>query len=196
MHSFLGLIAPGNCPFLPRAALPSVIVSGLSQAGEVRQPRHQETSCRQNEDSGYVKDKGRGSIIPFFYIPLRPSLRDPSWPCLSQVILPLRNLTRHWLTSHLPGAKQGEVKDSRGDCPYQEDKLCLLSGLWSQGLFTQPQPWGVTASETRQSSSQEAILSLWLHMIFSLCMHVFAQISSSNEDPSHTRFGPTLMNSF
>ena len=39
MYSFLGLIAPGNCPFLPRAAPPSCIASGLSQAGEVRQPR-------------------------------------------------------------------------------------------------------------------------------------------------------------
>ena len=35
IHSFLGLIAPGKCPFLPRAGtLPSGIVSGLSQVGE------------------------------------------------------------------------------------------------------------------------------------------------------------------
>ena len=39
MYSFLDLITLGNHPFLPRAAPPSGIVSGLSQAGEVRQPR-------------------------------------------------------------------------------------------------------------------------------------------------------------
>ena len=37
MHSFF--INPGNHPFLHRAALPFSIVSGLSQVGEVRQPR-------------------------------------------------------------------------------------------------------------------------------------------------------------
>ena len=39
MYFFLGLVALGNHQFLPRAALSSGIVSGLSQAGEVRQPR-------------------------------------------------------------------------------------------------------------------------------------------------------------
>ena len=37
MHSFF--INPGTHPFLHRAALPFSIVSGLSQVGEVRQPR-------------------------------------------------------------------------------------------------------------------------------------------------------------
>ena len=74
MHSFLGLIPQGICPSQHRTALPSVIVSGLRQAGEVRQPRDEETSCRQNEDSGYVKAEGRGSITPFFYSPPSPSL--------------------------------------------------------------------------------------------------------------------------
>ena len=32
-----------------------------------------------------------------------------------------------------PGAKQGEVKGAEA-APLPEDKLCLLSGLWSQGL--------------------------------------------------------------
>ena len=27
--------------------------------------------------------------------------------------------------------------------PYQKDKLCLLSGLWPQGLFTQPSHGGL-----------------------------------------------------
>ena len=39
MHSFLGLIALGTGPFQHRAAPTSGIVSGLSQAGEVKQPR-------------------------------------------------------------------------------------------------------------------------------------------------------------
>ena len=58
MHSFLGLIALGNCPFLPRASQPFGIVSDLSQAGEVRQPRDEQSSYRQNEDSGSVKAEG------------------------------------------------------------------------------------------------------------------------------------------
>ena len=39
VHSFLGLIAPGNYLFLPRAAPPSVIVSGLKSGGRIRQLR-------------------------------------------------------------------------------------------------------------------------------------------------------------
>ena len=55
---FLRLDSPGNPPLPAQTALPSVIVSGLSQAREVRQPRDLETSCRQNEDSSYVKAEG------------------------------------------------------------------------------------------------------------------------------------------
>ena len=58
MHSFLGLMAGGTCLFQHRAAPTSGIVLGLSQAGEVRQPRDEETSGRQNADSGYVKAEG------------------------------------------------------------------------------------------------------------------------------------------
>ena len=75
MHSFLGLITLGTRPFQYRATPTSGIVSGLSQAGEVRQSRDEETSCRQNEDSGYVKAEGQGSLTPFFYSPPSPSLR-------------------------------------------------------------------------------------------------------------------------
>ena len=126
MYFFLGVIAPGNCPFQHRTAPTSSIVSGFSRAGEVRQPRDQETSCRQDEDSGYVKAKGRGSITPFFCSPTSPSLRAPSQLCLSQVIPPLRNLTRHWLTGHLPRAKQGEVKGGRGGAPAREISFVSL----------------------------------------------------------------------
>ena len=39
---------------------------------------------------------------------------------------PLRNLTRHWLTSHLPGAKQGEVKGDRGSAPARKISFVSL----------------------------------------------------------------------
>ena len=70
MHVFLlGLIPQGICPSQHRTVLPSVIASGLSQAREVKQPRDYETSCRQNEDSGYFKAEGQGSITCFFHSP-------------------------------------------------------------------------------------------------------------------------------
>ena len=52
MHSFLGLVIPGDMPFPAQGPPTSSIVSGLGEAGEGRQPRDQETFCRQNEDSG------------------------------------------------------------------------------------------------------------------------------------------------
>ena len=76
---FLGLIPQGIRPSQHRTALSSVIASGLSQAREVRQPRDWETSCRQNEDSGYFKAEGQGSITPFCYSPQSPSLRAYAW---------------------------------------------------------------------------------------------------------------------
>ena len=65
----LGLIPQGIRPSQHGTAPPSVIASGLSQAREVRQLRDYETSCRQNEDSGYFKAEGRGSITPFCHSP-------------------------------------------------------------------------------------------------------------------------------
>ena len=79
MYVFLlGLIPQGIRPSQHRTALPFVIASGLSQAREVRQPRDQETSCGLNEDSGYFKAEGRGSITPFFHSLPSPSLRASS----------------------------------------------------------------------------------------------------------------------
>ena len=50
------------------------------------------------------------------------------------------------------------------DC--QGDKLCLLSGLWSQGLWLSLSHAGFTASETRQGGSQHAVS--WWKMAISL----------------------------
>ena len=95
----LGLIPQGICPSQHGTALPSVIVSGLSQAREVRQTRDQETSCRQNEDSGHFKAEGPGSITPFFHSPrVLPWAFIPGDQSLSQVDPPVRILTHHWLT--------------------------------------------------------------------------------------------------
>ena len=55
-----------------------------------------------------TKPRGMGPS-PLFYSPLSPSLMAPSRLCLSFVVPPLRNLTRHWLASHPPGARQSEV---------------------------------------------------------------------------------------
>ena len=64
----------------------------------------------------------------------------------------MRNLTHHWLTSHLPGAKQGEVKRGRG--PARE--ISFVS-LVAYGLKVSDSALakGVTASETRQGGSQQ-----------------------------------------
>ena len=157
MHSFLGLIALGNFSFLPRAAPPSHIVSGLSQAGEVRQRRDQETFHRQNEGSGYVKAEGQGSITPFFYSPPSPFLRSlcdhACLSCLSQAVPPQRNITHHWLTSHLPGAKQGEVKVDRAGAPGREIRFILLV-VYGPKVSHSALAMGITASETRQGGSQ------------------------------------------
>ena len=82
MYSFLGLIAPGNHPFLPRAAPPSVIVSGLSQAGKVRQPRDRRLLADRIRAQAMSKLRGEGPSPPFSIAP-KSFLRAPLSPCLS-----------------------------------------------------------------------------------------------------------------
>ena len=117
-----------------------------------------------------TKLRGEG-LSPLFYRPPSPSLMAPLRPCLSQVIPPLRNLTCHWLNSHPPRDKKGKVKGTEAAL-IQGDKVCVLSGLWSQGLSTQPQPGGVTASETRQGGSQQ-ITFAFQSIIKQFCCSLF-----------------------
>ena len=79
------------------------------------------------------KRRGEGPSHPF---PIAPKF-FPEGPFVTVPVLghpSFEEFTGPCLTSHLPGAKQGEVQEGRGDTPGREDKLCLLSGLWSQGL--------------------------------------------------------------
>ena len=65
MHSFLGLIAPGNHLFLPRAAPPSGIVSGLSQAGEARSQEIRRLFADRMRTEAMSKLRGEGPSPPF-----------------------------------------------------------------------------------------------------------------------------------
>ena len=80
------------------------------------------------------KLRGKGPSSPFSVAPksflegpfaTRPILGHPSF---EESYLSLAN----W-SSTQGQAGLGERGQRR--CPYKEDKLCLLSGLWSQGLF-------------------------------------------------------------
>ena len=153
MYSFLGLITPGNPSFPAQGCTTLHRCFRLKSGRKSKATKRLETSCRQNEDSGYVKAEGQGSITPFFYSPPSPSLRAPLKPCLSQVIPPLRNLTCHWLTSHPPGDRQGEVKGGRGGTPAREISFVSLVAYGSKFSHS-ALAMGVTASETRQGSSQ------------------------------------------
>ena len=84
---------------------------------------------------------------------------------------PLRNVTCHWLTSHPPGAKQGEVKEGRGVTPAREisfvslvaygPKVSLLSLSHGAGEGG----GSVIASETRQGGSQQEMQRSGLHLL-------------------------------
>ena len=69
MHSFLGLIPLGICPSQHRTALPSVIVSGLSQAREVRQPRIRRLLADRMRTQAMSKPRGEGPSPPFSIAP-------------------------------------------------------------------------------------------------------------------------------
>ena len=118
MHSFLGLMDPGNHPFLHRAAPPSGIVSGLNQVWGAGSQEIRRLFTDRKRTQAITKLRGEGPS-PLFYSPLSPSLMDfPSRLYLSYIVPPFRNLTRHWLLSHLPGSRQGEwSKGGRGCTP-------------------------------------------------------------------------------
>ena len=64
---FLGLIPQGIRPSQHRAALPSVIASGLSQAREVRQPRR--LLADRMRTQAISKPRGEGPSPPFSIAP-------------------------------------------------------------------------------------------------------------------------------
>ena len=70
MYVFLlGLIPQGICPSQHRTALPSVIVSGLSQAREVRQPRDRRLLADRMRTQAISKPRGEGPSPPFATAP-------------------------------------------------------------------------------------------------------------------------------
>ena len=95
-----------------------------------------------------LKPRGEGQSS-HFYSPLRPSLMAPSWPCLSLVIPPLRNLTHHWLTGYALEAKQGE--GGRGGAPNGRISFVSLVA-YGPKVFYSALATGITACETRQGS--------------------------------------------
>ena len=79
------------------------------------------------------KLRGEGPSPPFSIAP--KSFPEGSFETMPVLGCPsFEESYPYWLTSHPPGVKQGEVKGGRGSAPAREDQLCLLSGLWSQGL--------------------------------------------------------------
>ena len=103
LYSFLGLISP--LPLLGTG----LSGTGLNQAGDVGSQEIRRPFTDRMRTQAMTKPRGEGPS-PLFYSSLSPSLMAPLGPCLSSVVPPLRNLTHHWLTNHLPGVKQGEVK--------------------------------------------------------------------------------------
>ena len=110
MHSFLRLINQGNLPF------PALGHTHLWHCYRLKSGRRSKAAKRLGDflqtEWGLRLCQSWGARVhhPLFYSPPSPPLRASSRPCLSQVVLPLWNLTRHWLTGHALGAKQGEVK--------------------------------------------------------------------------------------
>ena len=66
----------------------------------------------------------------------------------------MRNLTCHWLTSNLPGAKQGEVKRQRWP-PAWKISFVSLVAYGPEVFLLSLSRGGVIASESRQGGSQQ-----------------------------------------
>ena len=65
MHSVLGLIPQGICPSQHRTALPSVIVSGLSQAEEEGSQEIRRLLADRMRTQAMSKPRGKGPSPPF-----------------------------------------------------------------------------------------------------------------------------------
>ena len=75
MHSFLGLITLGNCPFQRRDTPTFGIVSGLSQVEHAGHQEIRRLLVDRMRTQAMTKPKGEGPS-PLFYSPLSPSLMD------------------------------------------------------------------------------------------------------------------------
>ena len=69
MHSVLGLIPQGICPSQHRTALPSVIVSGLSQAEEEGSQEIRRLLADRMRTQAMSKPRGKGPSPPFSITP-------------------------------------------------------------------------------------------------------------------------------
>ena len=96
------------------------------------------------------KLRGECPSPPVSLAPPSPSRRAPSRLCLSSVIPSWRNLTCHWLASHLQAAKQGEVKGAEAAPLPGLVSLVAYGPKVSLLSFSH----GELVSETRQRGSQ------------------------------------------
>ena len=75
MHSFLDLIALGNCPFQHRSAPPFSIVSDLNQVGDAGSQEIRRLFTYRMRAQAMTKPKGKG-LLSLLHNPLSPSLMD------------------------------------------------------------------------------------------------------------------------
>ena len=160
MHSFLGLITLGHLPF------PAQGHTHLQHCFRLKSDRGSKAAKRLGD---FLQTEWRLRLCQswgarvhhplFLYSPksfpegpftTMPVLGRPS---LEESYLSLANQSSIW-------GQAGWSKRGRGQCPCQGDKLCLLSGSWSQGPLLILDHGGVTASETRQGGSQH-LTFLW-----------------------------------
>ena len=76
-HSFLGLIAPRNLPFLHRATPPYGIDSGLNRVRGAGSQEIRRLFTDRMRTQAMTKPRGEGPS-PLFSTPLSPSLMTPS----------------------------------------------------------------------------------------------------------------------
>ena len=156
MHFFLGSIPQGIHPSQHRTALPSVIVSGLSQAGEGCKAAKRLGDFLQTEwGLRLCQSQGVRVHHPLFLYP--PPKSFPESLFVTMLVLGHLSLVESypsWANQSPAWGQPGWSKRGKRLQPCQEDKLCLLSGLWSQGLWLSLSHGGFTASETRQGFSQ------------------------------------------
>ena len=88
MYSFLGLLTLGSPPISEQSRTHLQHCFRFKSGRGSKADKRLVDRCRQNEDSGYVKAKGQGSIAPFFYsspksFPQGPFMTVPVLGCPS-----------------------------------------------------------------------------------------------------------------